>query len=939
MESEKGTKKKSYKAAKIIAAVLALTTVIVVVGAVVLYVRWIPMLVQNPKVIKYVQKEVTKTLKADLEIKNPAIVTHFSPEIEFSVDGIYLTKEGKKLLDIENLDGAISFAQLYNKKIVLKRLIFDNVFADVNKIMELTEEEEKKEPEKTDWDFAWTEAELGLKKFSILYAPNEETSLKISGYDVNAAEADGRKYVHFNVLADITRNKKSLQLKFVDNNKVYIKDRKLFLDDFSFDINKSKILVNSVADENSHFSAALNAKHFDVADAVELINSDLVVPNGSEMLSYFDNVKGHFNFNIDVKDSDINGRINLESVKLDIVPLNNLPVTATTGYVTIDNNQILIKDFAGYYGKSKDNKVTMEGRVKDYVKSVDTEIVIKGLATNELTKNYISKLANCKIELIGDAPTRLTVKSIYNKLDIEWIFYVKRENDILLEGSSFSPLHYDRALKADFHMENDLFTIKSIDYFIAQEMKRGMEIKPIISVTGNLDARDFSIKDIGFKITKPLPSEFLNLFVGEKTFKKGTVAGYLQYINTGKYPRIDGKLEMEGVRIPSQRLSIKKGVMTTDNNHISIDANGRFRKTDYHFDGNIDNKMILPIVVKDVNLKIENLDMNQMMASLEKQAQREKDKEPQPENHYGLKMPPASSNGEETDTPYVFMPNMIVVEKCNFKLDKGLYKEINFGNIDAQLTLDKDGNLDIFSNWFDFAEWISTLKVKCDLARFKYYILHGCKNVDVDLLGTSLLYLKKEITGKASALIELNTDEKFKMNGLIRFTVIDGTITKLGLVQYMLNVAALFRNPIVMVSPSTLVDLVNVPEGTFELIDGELNIKDNIVERMKIKSKSPQLSSFIAGRFNLETRDTSLRIYTKFSSKNKGAAGFLRNISLNRLAQKMSHSDKNDMNYYSAEISQLPEIQAKEEDCQIFLTKVEGDVEHNNFISSLKKIK
>ena len=79
--------------------------------------------------------------------------------------------------------------------------------------------------------------------------------------------------------------------------------------------------------------------------------------------------------------------------------------------------------------------------------------------------------------------------------------------------------------------------------------------------------------------------------------------------------------------------------------------------------------------------------------------------------------------------------------------------------------------------------------------------------------------------------------------------------------------------------------------------------------------------------------------YTKFSNKNKGFAGFMRNISLNSLANRIPLSSRNDRNYYSAEISQLPPIDADEKDCQIFLTKVDGDVEHNNFISSLKKIK
>ena len=171
------------------------------------------------------------------------------------------------------------------------------------------------------------------------------------------------------------------------------------------------------------------------------------------------------------------------------------------------------------------------------------------------------------------------------------------------------------------------------------------------------------------------------------------------------------------------------------------------------------------------------------------------------------------------------------------------------------------------------------------------------------------------------------------------FLIKDGTIQKVGLVEYILKFAALFRNPLVMISPSTFSDLVNIPEGNFDKITGTLSIKDNVVERMMIKSSAPQLSSFIVGRYDIENSDAALRIYTKFSNKNKGFAGFMRNISLNSLANRIPLSSRNDRNYYSAEISQLPPIDANEKDCQIFLTKVDGDVEHNNFISSLKKIK
>ena len=142
-----------------------------------------------------------------------------------------------------------------------------------------------------------------------------------------------------------------------------------------------------------------------------------------------------------------------------------------------------------------------------------------------------------------------------------------------------------------------------------------------------------------------------------------------------------------------------------------------------------------------------------------------------------------------------------------------------------------------------------------------------------------------------------------------------------------------------MITPATFGDLVNIPDGKFDVIKGEMKLKDNVVQRMMIKSSAKQLSSFIIGRYDLETNDASLRIYTKMSNKGEGFAGFLRNISLNALANKITASGRNDSNYYAAELEQLPKIEADDKDCQVFLTTVDGDVINFNFLSSLKRIK
>ena len=83
----------------------------------------------------------------------------------------------------------------------------------------------------------------------------------------------------------------------------------------------------------------------------------------------------------------------------------------------------------------------------------------------------------------------------------------------------------------------------------------------------------------------------------------------------------------------------------------------------------------------------------------------------------------------------------------------------------------------MYSNRFEIAEGHSSAKINCDLKKHKYNIVLGIKDVNSDLMATTLLALKKEITGKASGLIELSTDDSLKLNGSIKF--IDRKSTRL----------------------------------------------------------------------------------------------------------------------------------------------------------------
>jgi hypothetical protein len=535
--------------------------------------------------------------------------------------------------------------------------------------------------------------------------------------------------------------------------------------------------------------------------------------------------------------------------------------------------------------------------------------------------------------LTGKSKSQIIIDTINNDIDVTLMGKIAKGDDILIEGASLSPVNFDRALKSIFHIKGNNLNIETINYYIAKELtKQSKGVKPILTLNGNINIPDGKILNLGFDIPKPLPSEFLNVLIGQKLFKKGSFYGNMEFLNEREIPKIKGNLIAEKIFIPSQRLFLKEGKIATDRELIKITANGKYRRASYEFSGNILNKIIFPIVIKNTNLSIDNIDIEKIMLAMNAPVQSEQD------------IKQAYNNIEDTDNEadepvQTFDLSNLIIEECIVNILKGKYKEIDFGNIEAKMSLDKNSIFKLKSNRFDIAEGISSADVNCDLKNHKYELKLGIKDVNADIMSSSILNLKREIMGKASGIISINTDDSLKLNGFIKFIVKDGTIEKIGLVEYVLKFASLFRNPIAMLSPSIFSDLVNIPDGKFEKITGDLKLKDNKIELMKIKSYSEQLSAYIVGCYNLENSDAILRIYTKFSNKNKGFAGFLRNFSLNSLANRISLTSRNDTNYYAAELEQLPPINADENDCQIFLTKVDGDIEHFNFISSLKKIK
>lgn len=915
---------------------ITILSILLLIGALMLvYTKALPALVANKNVQNKVEKCLNKSLGVNLQIENPVLKTTVSPVLGFKVKKIKLTKGEDKLLFAENFDAVISFEKIFSKQLVIKKFGADNLLVDLTKITALfPQQQEQKEKKPSEWTVDLFDSILYLKNSVLIYKMQPDILVKITAKNLGINNTQKiERFVHFDINVDIIKDKKAFNIAIADNNKVIIKNKQIYVNNCELTINKSKMFINASADNKKNFELLLYAKRFFIPDVIKLLQTNIIPNNINDILVYFNGLNGDFDFGIKLNNNGLNGQVKLNKVSTKLIPLNNLPVTMTNGEIKLDDKNIVLSNFKGTYDNKSSNTFSFNGNVNDYLKSMDTTIDMSAKLTNDFTEKYISKLVGIPITLTGNANSKIIIKSIYNKIDIMLAGKIAKGDDILIDGASLSPKNYDRALTADLHFADNLLNIKKINYYIASDISRGVKLKPILTLTGNFDIAKNKLTDIGFDIPRPLPSEFLNVLIGQRMFKKGTFSGNMHYYdNNGKFPTLAGNLQAEKILIPGQRLFLKSGSIKTENGTVNISANGKYRRSGYDFSGKISNAIKFPIVIKDINLTIDEIDIDKMLTSMNTQVD---------QNQTTLAAENVNSEEDiETDegAPTFDMSNLII-EKCVLKVLKGSYKDILFNNVKANLTLDKNSLLKVHSNRFEIAEGHSSAKIECDLKKHKYSVVLGILNVNSDIMSTSILNLKREISGKASGLISLNTDESLKLNGSIKFSVKDGTIQKVGLVEYVLKFAALFRNPVAMISPSIFSDLVNIPEGNFDKITGELYLKDNVIEMMKIKSYASQLSAYIVGRYDLERADATLRIYTKFSNKGKGFAGALRNFSLNSLANRIPLNSGNDSNYYAAELAELPAIDADEKDCQVFLTKVDGDVEHNNFIFSLKKIK
>jgi len=178
-----------------IAIGIILIMTIIIAAPFVLYLKVLPETVSNQKFIDYIQKTVEKELGAEILIKNPILKTELSPILNFQTDEILIKKNNKKIFSAKNVNTSFSLFKISQKKIILKKLGADYIFADVNELMALAKNQ--KPAPKSDFIIDWITSVLYVKKSEIIYKINDKVTVFLDAKDVEISSKTEPKPVHF----------------------------------------------------------------------------------------------------------------------------------------------------------------------------------------------------------------------------------------------------------------------------------------------------------------------------------------------------------------------------------------------------------------------------------------------------------------------------------------------------------------------------------------------------------------------------------------------------------------------------------------------------------------------------------------------------------------------------------------------------------------------
>ncbi len=726
----------------------------------------------------------------------------------------------------------------------------------------------------------------------------------------------------------VTSSNKNAPLN-ISSGEIIINGGKAIINKLSVNANKSKININGNIDKiygkRPIYELEIDGSNLSVKTLYEI---GTFIPQIKTKIKRFKDITGTLTADIKATNRGLEGYLHFKNLSFRDIR-SDIPMHFTYLPIKFTNRVIALKNIIGEIGRTGASPLFANIEIENYQKIP----IIRGSISVKPTPLFVERYINTKlshpIKLTGDAGININISGSIDSLGIFPTIKFNKDADISYLSTNLGNTDILREFSGEIIFKPNSINIKKLNHIQYPIETGGRKAAiPIWTLNGTLKKRNnlYLPQDMSFITHQKLPAKVLNFVFKKSLIKSGTFDCILKIKDWQKNPKILGVANISNAEIPLYNMEIKSGKFFADDRLIHIKADGALVSNKFQIQTDIANSFNLPIKIAKAEIKTEYLNLSKLVSVINQWSI---------DSYKDMKLKAAVSTIKISD---------IFVEKGYFSAKHIDFRNCPIEDFQASFSLDKNSVLKIETDNFKIANGNTSGRITHNVISGETTSNLRMRGVDSNVIATSFLGLKNQITGKLDgnaniSTIGLNDSERLKnANGIIGFHMEDGTIPKLGSIEYLLRASTLIRSGLTSLSVNNLIELLKpFKTGNFSKISGCLYVKNGILKDIAIFSQGENLSLYITGDYNITESESHAFIYGKLGKKTEGLLGPLGNLSASTIFALIPRSDN--ITEYEKEISKIPDIDYKNQDVRIFRATVDGDINLDNVSTSFKWIK
>lgn len=702
--------------------------------------------------------------------------------------------------------------------------------------------------------------------------------------------------------------------------------------------------ATNIYDKLKIANAIYDFEDFNLASIQDIKNQVDLPSEIGDIFDKLDDISGIIDIKGNIKNGKINSDTNLENISFIYKPYDAM-VKILNGKANIRSNNLYLSKINT---RISSMPLFLDGSIADILHKQKMNLYLSAKPTQMFFDRFFNTKSVYPIKVKGDVNVNARVSGTFDQLHVHSTLDVKENSSLYYMGATLvgaptgslsdgevttNPI----SVTTDALISGKTIKLNSLNYnqnILSQNQKTSVQNQLISSgVINLLEDNVLGFKDFKIKTNSPTDARIFNILLKKPTIKQGVFNADILINGTSIAPNVLGYLNITSVDIPLLDATIKDIMVDFDKDMVDLKAKGIILTNDINLDAKVHNTVTPPYIVEDAKIQMDVLDLNiigQRLNDLDVDSLRNNRIDSQSSNSNAL----------------TIQPSDIIIKNAQILADKILIKKAAATDFKANLTISPEHIVNVDNYSFNLAQGTVDGDITVDLDKMLSSATMNLKNANAELISENFFDLPGQMYGDVNGDLKVSCkgfssiDCVKTLSGEGNFEVNNGRMPKLGSLEYLLKAGNLITGGVTAVSINGIIDLITpLKTGNFDSIRGEIKVKDGIANEINVYSSGKDLNMYMTGTYDFMKLVADMEIYGSLSADFSSLLGIIRNMSLNRLLNRIPGIAINKVNPRStSNINKIPNFD-KSKVLRVFKAEIYGDINGSNYVKSFHWIK